>query len=295
MARDRANIRTDIWNDDDFRNLSPQAQLLYLQLLTSATLTYAGVADWRPKRIAVLAAGRTPKQTEDAARELVDGLFVVIDEGTEEVLIRSFLKHDGLLQKPNVTKAMVTAYGQVYSLDLKGVIVHELNRLHDKFPDWRGFVLREVQDILGNRSVDPRELLRNPSGNPSEKNPPLLTTNYLLLATDNSLPALDEREIEGAFERAYSRWPKKTERKKSWEKFKRLIVDHPTLEADVIRFGDAYARTTDKRFVPALNVWLNGERWTDELPTASTGGVSPDDMVARTLALGLGGQEGIEA
>ena len=67
MARDRANIRTDIWNDDDFRQLSASAQLLYLQLLTSATLTYAGVADWRPKRIAALACGRNAKDVEAAA------------------------------------------------------------------------------------------------------------------------------------------------------------------------------------------------------------------------------------
>lgn len=272
MARDRANIRTDIWNDDDFRSLSPHAQLLYLQLLTSATLTYAGVADWRPKRIAALAAGRTPKQTEDAAQELVDGLFVVIDEETEEVLIRSFLKHDGLLQKPNVTKAMVTAYGQVYSMVLKGVIVHELNRLHEKFPDWRGFVLPEVQALLGNRSVNPSELVSNRSPNPSEKKAPLLTTNYLLLATDNHLPAIGERSLESEFERAYEWWPKKTEKKRSLAKFlslaKTMNVD--ALVADIIRFGKAYTDTTDKRYVPALVVWLNGERWNDEPPVADT-------------------------
>lgn len=270
MARDRANIRTDIWNDDDFRGLSPQAQLLYLQLLTSATLTYAGVADWRPKRIAALAAGRTPKQTEDAARELMDGLFVVIDEETEEVLIRSFLKHDGLLQKPNVTKAMVTAYGQVYSMPLKGVIVHELNRLHDKFPDWRGFVLPEVQALLGNRSVNPSELVPDRPSNPSQKKGSLLTTNYLLRATDNPLPAIEERSLESEFDRAYQSWPKKTERKRSLAKFLALAkkVDVDKLVTDIIRFGTSYANTTEKQFVPALVVWLNGERWTDDLPTA---------------------------
>ncbi|MCT1363334.1 hypothetical protein [Microbacterium sp. p3-SID131] len=223
-----------------------------------------------------MAAGRTPKQTEDAAQELADGLFVVIDEETEEVLIRSFLKHDGLLQKPNVTKAMVTAYGQVYSMALKGVIVHELNRLHDKFPDWRGFVLPEVQALLGNRSVNPSELVSNRSPNPSEKKAPLLTTNYLLLATDNHLPAIGERSLESEFERAYEWWPKKTEKKRSLAKFlslaKTMNVD--ALVADIIRFGKAYTDTTDKRYVPALVVWLNGERWNDEPPVADTAAIN---------------------
>ncbi len=31
-------------------------------------------------------------------------------------------------------------------------------------------------------------------------------------------------------------------------------------------FGTAYAETTDRQFVPALDVWLRNERWTDELP-----------------------------
>ena len=88
MARDRANIRTDIWNDDDFRELSGPAQLLYLQLLTSATLTYAGVADWRPKRIASLSAKRTANAVDDAAAELVAGLYIVVDEDTEEAFDR---------------------------------------------------------------------------------------------------------------------------------------------------------------------------------------------------------------
>lgn len=272
MAREHANIRIDLWNDDDFRRLSAGAQLLYIQLLTSATLTYAGVADWRPKRIAAIAAGRTPKEVEAAASELENGLYIVIDEETEEVLIRSFLKHDGLLHKPNVTKAMVGAYGQVYSMNLKGVIIHELKRLVERYPEWRGFMLREVKDMLSYRSINPSELIRNPSGNPSgnpsEKKASLLTTNYLLLTTDYELHAINDRDVESLFENAYSHWPKKTERKKSLERFKLAAKkrDAEDLAADIIRFGDAYAATTEKQFVPALSVWLNGERWTDQLP-----------------------------
>ena len=75
---------------------------------------------------------------------------------------------------------------------------------------------------------------------------------------------------ESDFERAWAYWPKKVERKKSFEKFKvaarRRGVEQ--LTADIRRFGEAYARTTDKQFVPALNVWIGNERWTDELPSA---------------------------
>src|SRR5690606_7289371 len=61
VARDHARIRLDIWADDDFGSLTSSAQWLYLHLLSSPTLSFAGVADWRPARI----AGRTAELTAD--------------------------------------------------------------------------------------------------------------------------------------------------------------------------------------------------------------------------------------
>lgn len=88
--------------------------------------------------------------------------------------------------------------------------------------------------------------------------------------TSTSAPAVLVTEKD--FEQAWQYWPKKTERKKSLEKFKTVArrrgVD--VLTADIRRFGEAYARTTDRQYVPALNVWLNGERWTDEPPTGQS-------------------------
>ncbi|RJT88077.1 hypothetical protein D6T64_11855 [Cryobacterium melibiosiphilum] len=71
------------------------------------------------------------------------------------------------------------------------------------------------------------------------------------------------------FDDAYSHWPKKTERKAAFEKFetasKRMPPDE--LAAHIMRFGDAYLATTEKKYTPALGVWIGHERWTDELPT----------------------------
>ena len=77
---------------------------------------------------------------------------------------------------------------------------------------------------------------------------------------------------ESVFDEAYLHWPKKVERKAALEKFKTAArkLTPEVLAGHIIRFGDAYAATTDKRFTPALGVWIGHERWTDELPTAST-------------------------
>jgi hypothetical protein len=86
----------------------------------------------------------------------------------------------------------------------------------------------------------------------------------------SSVRVASPRVTDEDFEVAYSHWPKKTERAKSFEKFKRVAAERglEAITADVIRFGDAYSRTTERQFVPALVVWLNGERWTDDLPGA---------------------------
>ena len=82
-------------------------------------------------------------------------------------------------------------------------------------------------------------------------------------------PSPTAREIESAFDDAYSHWPKKVERKESLEKFTRAAKkrDLAGLVADIQRFGDAYGATTDRQFIPSLAVWVHGERWTDDLPT----------------------------
>jgi hypothetical protein len=75
----------------------------------------------------------------------------------------------------------------------------------------------------------------------------------------------------GAFDRAWKNWPRKVQRKAAFAAFTRAAKSRPLadLEADVTRFGIAYARTaTDAQFVPHLSSWLNGERWTDDLPAS---------------------------
>lgn len=99
--------------------------------------------------------------------------------------------------------------------------------------------------------------------------------NSQLIASDHPERANDPKPtkeaIDEAFDQAYASWPKKEKRQPSLEKFRKTVKDGKrTLEdltADVTRFGQAYAATTAKQYTPALVVWLNGERWTDDLPT----------------------------
>lgn len=83
--------------------------------------------------------------------------------------------------------------------------------------------------------------------------------------------------LSSLFEEAWQHWPKKVERKDAFEQFKRAAkrIDALELVAAISRFGDAYAATTDRQFVPALGVWLKRDRWGDDLPVPQSQGRRP--------------------
>lgn len=148
MARDRASIRVDMWGDGDFRRLSVYAQWLYMALLSHPTLSYAGVADWRPGRIAAFSEGGTSADVVEAADELMRGRFILTDDETEEVLIRSFTKHDGLLKQPKLTVSMCNAFAAVASTSIREVIAFELQKLHDREPGLKAWEVSQMQTVL---------------------------------------------------------------------------------------------------------------------------------------------------
>lgn len=148
MARDRANINTNIWTDTHYRTLTRDQQWLYEMLLTHPELSYAGVTDWRPGRLAQFAAGTSKQDVERIGQELQAERFIFIDEETEEVLIRSFTRHDGLLKQPRLTVSMVNAYGSIASNNIREVFVHELVRLFNEYPDLKAFESDKVLALL---------------------------------------------------------------------------------------------------------------------------------------------------
>ena len=154
MARDRANINTSIWTDQDFRDLTMAEQHLYKLLMTHPTLSYAGVVDWRPARIAAMTADTTGESIRVAAGGLQAKRYVFIDEETEEILVRSFLRHDGLLKQPKLSISMVNAFGAIASKRIREVVTHELQRLFGESPEWAAFTQAKVQTLLKGKGTD---------------------------------------------------------------------------------------------------------------------------------------------
>ena len=157
MPSDHARIRRNIWADTDWRRLSAGEQWLYLHLLSSPTLSLCGVADWRPARIAKMAAGTSADDVVTFSAGLIDKEFVLPDFEAEEIAIRSWVKHDGLMRSPNVAKALRSAWDATASEPIRGLIVGQLRRLYDNDPTLAGW--DHIGDLLDKGSLTFAEAL----------------------------------------------------------------------------------------------------------------------------------------
>lgn len=213
MPRLYAQNRLSMWQDDDFRNLSDGAQNLYNYLLAHPTTTYAGVSDWRPKRLAQVNTTWTADRVEELGRELAASHHVVIDEDYDEVVIRSFLRWEGVLKSPNLARACARAFGRIESPMLQRVVINELLRLKDEDPELAAWNLPEFDDILTSRPPFDGKAIgcpissENPSGDPSldpspkgSPNPSAITFNQnpLTLTPQPEPPTLSTTAVGGA-------------------------------------------------------------------------------------------------
>lgn len=166
MAREFARINMGIWQDEEFRALPPLNQHLYFVLWTHPTLSYCGVLDYRPGRIAAMAGGWTAGDVRRGVEALCRGLFVAVDEDTEELLVRSWIRHDGLLKQPRMAVSLANAYATVASARLRGVVAHEVQKVHSHDPALACWAKPTVAQLLKAPTVEPASL-GGVSGSPS--------------------------------------------------------------------------------------------------------------------------------
>lgn len=167
MARDHARIHLDLWGDDDWMDLSVDAQMLYLTLYTNPGLSFCGAGEWHPGRLSARASDWTVERIETAAAELSRRLFVVIDTETGEYLLRSWIKHDGLWRTPNMAVSVANARGELSSRTLRGVVVFEVAKLKKANADSNAWERPAVAKMLAQKPIDAADLEPfNPAINP---------------------------------------------------------------------------------------------------------------------------------
>lgn len=180
MARSEARLQFGMWRAG-LDGLGPYAKLLYAVLLTEPTLNHCGVGAMRLSRWAK-DCSLTIADTEKALAELADGEFVVVDENTEELLVRTLIRNDGVASQPYVLKGALREAVLTTSPRIRHVLAAELRKLPPKQADGTSKVGKKVvypdphatADALSPRSPEPpRQSRKEPDAlfdaNPSER------------------------------------------------------------------------------------------------------------------------------
>lgn len=281
MARDHARVNLTIWTDPDFRSLPPAAQHLYLTLWTAPELTYCGVHDWRPARLTGLSEGFTAEHIETVAACLEARYFLVIDRATEECLIRSWARFDGIMKQPRMAVSFVHAYAATASPVIRSVLVHELNKIRSESPELSCWLDKRVVEILEHPSTSAKELevSDDPFGDDfapgldmglpqtqgkvwgSVCTPSTPAPTPAPISDQN--PPTDVDEEFDDFWTIYPRREGKGAAKKAWAKAVKILPASELLP--IVRSYSVRVDGTEKRFIPFPATWLNQERWADEV------------------------------
>lgn len=144
MARTHGRIYVSIWDDPDFIALKRDEQHAYFVLMSNKGLSRCGVIDYIPSRFEGLSTDLTAAKFRVAVAGLQRSRFVIIDDHTQELLLRSHVRHDGVFDRANMGKAVGTAYEAVVSRSIRRAIGDELARLMKEamdLPGWAGLAI----------------------------------------------------------------------------------------------------------------------------------------------------------
>lgn len=128
MPRDHGRILCAIWRDKDFRALSVEAQRLYMLLLSQPNVNNAGVLPLQVSKWAKGCDGTKASDIEAALEELASQNYVFYDDDTEEALVRSYMRNDGVMAHKYIWKNALKCCEAVESPILREVLAAELTR-----------------------------------------------------------------------------------------------------------------------------------------------------------------------
>jgi hypothetical protein len=153
VTRTKASINVDIWGDASFRDLTDAAQSLWFKLQSHPKLDYAGVTDFHPGKLAAATREQTADDIMIAAQELSDAHWCVFDQSTDEVMVRGYLRHDGVLLQSKLPISVAKDYAAVASNKIRAVVVFEIQRFRKEHPDLAAWEKPQMKTLLKQPAV----------------------------------------------------------------------------------------------------------------------------------------------
>jgi hypothetical protein len=119
MARTYGRIKAEVWRDEEFRALTIHAQWAFFMLLSQPDLSLCGAIAYRPGRWSRYAPNLGAERMAALIETLAEKRYVLVDLDTEELLIRTFVKHECNLKNPKVKAGVLSAINQIESPALR--------------------------------------------------------------------------------------------------------------------------------------------------------------------------------
>lgn len=142
--RKEARISTAVWRNRSFTSLPLACQGLYWMLLSQPDVSMCGVLPYLPARWAAMCGS---EDIDKALGILEDAGTVVVDRDTSEVLIRTFVRHDGVLRSPKTRAGMWKAWDSVLSDKLRAVILDQASSYVEEAVTEEWVTRREVESV----------------------------------------------------------------------------------------------------------------------------------------------------
>ncbi len=183
MPRSFGRFTTSIWRDPDFTSLTLEQQAVYFTLGLQPDVTAAGVLPFTARRWAKLSSGTTRDQIESLVESLAEhaGEHLVIDDDTEELLIRKFIKWDGGWANAKRLPVVIDSVCGISSDRMRHTAIRELTKIASSdvaSPDQQQAIWRRLDALspsdrvvvteVGNR---PQPSIPNQEREPSDLEP----------------------------------------------------------------------------------------------------------------------------
>jgi hypothetical protein len=124
--RTYTTVDCGIWDDAEFCAMSAGAQRTYFMLISQREITACGVLSLTLRRWGRTCSG---KDLDAWLAELSDNRYVIIDEDSEELLVRTFAKWDGGYKHAKRVQAVIATSKAIRSHSLRTAAVCELAKL----------------------------------------------------------------------------------------------------------------------------------------------------------------------
>lgn len=152
MAREYGKLYIRAWSGG-FTKLPARAQRTYMFLLSQPDISNAGTLTLALRRWANCVGDESAEDIEEDLRCLAARDYIVVDEGCEELLVRTYIRWDGGWRSPNMMVSIKAAASQALSETIRAVIREEVGRLDTST------LPKKVSDKTGRSTKDFIELL----------------------------------------------------------------------------------------------------------------------------------------